>query len=166
MTDPHSQELGLLPKLVIAAAVLLTAAGAYWHGISAEALQRLWGNLVDRPSGPMAFRFILQPTMAAIAASRDGVKDARAGRTPYFWSVLSRPEERVARLREGLNAAAKIILLGLAMDVIYQVTELRMFYPVEALIIALGLAFVPYLLIRGPAARVARRWRGTTRAGT
>ena len=32
-----------------------------------------------------------------------------------------------------------------------------LFYPGEALIVALLLAFVPYLLIRGPAARIARR---------
>ena len=44
------------------------------------------------------------------------------------------------------------------MDVIYQLIFLKVFYPVEALIIALVLAFVPYLIIRGLAARVTRRW--------
>ena len=39
----------------------------------------------------MAFRFILQPVMAAIFAIRDGMKDARAGRSPYFWTVLHDP---------------------------------------------------------------------------
>jgi hypothetical protein len=165
MSDADSQALGIMPKLVIAAAILLVVAGVLWHGVTWENLQRLWGNLVDRPSGRMSFRFILQPTMAAIAAIRGGLKDARIGRSPYFWTVLRRPQERVGRLREGLNAAARIILLGLAMDVIYQVLELKMFYPVEALIIALLLAFVPYLLIRGPITRIARRWSGAARAG-
>jgi hypothetical protein len=68
-------------------------------------------------------------------------------------------------LNEGLNATARIILLGIAMDVIYQRIEFETFYPVEALIIALLLAFVPYLLIRGPVARIARRWRGDASAG-
>ena len=165
MTGVNSEELGILPKVVVAVAISLVAAGVLWHGVTVEALQRLWGNLVDRPSGPMAFPFILQPTMAVIAAIRAGVKDALAGRSPYLWTVLRRPQERVGRLREGLNAAAGIILFGLAMDVIYQVLELKMFYPVEALIIALLLAFVPYLLIRGPVARVARRWHGGASAG-
>ena len=158
MTAPNLPALGLLPKMVIAFAVLLIAAGALWHGVTLDALHRFWGDLVERPSGPMAFRFILQPVMVAIAAIRDGIKDARTGRSPYFWTVLSKPHERVERLREGLNATARIILLGLAMDVIYQIIVLKTFYPVEALIIALVLAFVPYLLLRGPAARVARRW--------
>jgi hypothetical protein len=158
MSDANSPVLGLLPKTVIAFAIVLIAAGALWHGVTLEALHRFWDDLVERPSGPMAFRFILQPVMVAIAAIHDGIKDARTGRSPYFWTVLSKPHERVARLREGLNATARIILLGLAMDVIYQIIALKTFYPVEALIIALMLAFVPYLLIRGPAARIARRW--------
>ena len=36
----------------------------------------------------MKFRFILQPSMAAIAAIRDGLKDARTGRSPYFWAIV------------------------------------------------------------------------------
>ena len=49
------------------------------------------------------------------------------------------------------------------MDVIYQFMVLKTFYPAEALIIALMLAFVPYLLIRGPVTRIARRWYGRGR---
>ncbi len=160
MSDASPPALGFLPKLVIAIAILLIAAGVLWHGVTLEALQRFWHDLLDRPSGRMRFRFILQPIMVSIAAVHDGMKDARTGRSPYFWTVLSKPRERVERLREGLNATARIILLGVAMDVIYQAIELKTFYPVEALFIALLFAFVPYLLIRGPAARIARRWRG------
>jgi len=31
-------------------------------------IHRVWRQLVERPSGPMAFRFILQPVMGALAA--------------------------------------------------------------------------------------------------
>lgn len=165
MSNPNSHELGLLPKLVLAAGVLLIAVGVLWHGITLEALQRFWGDLVERPSGPMAFRFILQPAMAAIAAIRAGITDARTGRSPYFWAVLRDPQERASRLREGLNATARIILLGLVMDMIYQFVVLKTFYPVEALVVALLLALAPYLLIRGPAARIARRCHKIQPAG-
>jgi hypothetical protein len=103
----------------------------------------------------MAFRFILQPSMAAITAIRDGLRDARAERSPYLWTILRQPQGRIGRLSEGLDATARIILHGLAMDVIYQITVFRMFYPVEALIIAILLAFVPYLLIRGLVVRMS-----------
>ena len=46
------------------------------------------------------------------------------------------------------------------MDLIYQLIEFNTFHPAEAAIIALLLAFVPYLLLRGPFARIARWWRG------
>jgi len=113
----------------------------------------------------MTFRFILQPTMAAIAALHDGVRDARAGRSPFFWTLLSDRAKRGSRLREGLIATARIMLLGLGMDTIYQGIVLKTFYPAEAAIIAIVLAFVPYALLRGPITRIAL-WRlGGTRAG-
>jgi len=166
MSGPNSDELGLLAKLVIAAAILLLAAGVFWHGVTVENLQRLWGNLVDRPSRAMSFRFILQPTMSAIAAIGAGIRDAQTGRSPYFWSMLRGPQGSARRLRQGLNATARIILLGLAMDVVYQLLVLKMFYPAEALIISLLLAFVPYVLIRGPVTRVVRWWWGIRAAST
>src|SRR5215831_9829247 len=151
-TDTETQELGLLAKLVLAALIVLAFAGLLLHGITVEVTERLWHDLIQRPDEPMRFRFILQPVMAAIVAIRDGLKDVRAGRKPYFWMALG-----VTRLREGLNATARIILLGIVMDAMYQIIVLGRFYPGEAVIIAVVLAFVPYLLIRGPAARIARR---------
>ena len=114
--------------------------------------------MIARPHGPMAFRFILQPVMAAIVALRDGVADAKAGRTAFFWTHLANPVERGGRLREGLIATARVILLGLGMDLIYQLIVLKTFYPGEAVIVAIALAFFPYLLLRGPVDRIAR-WR-------
>ena len=150
-TDSEAQGLGVLAKLVLAALIVLALAGLLLYGATADVMGRLWHDLIQRPDAPMRFRFILQPVMAAIVAIRDGLKDIRAGREPYFWRALG-----VTRLREGLNATARIILLGIVMDAMYQMIVLGRFYPGEAVIIALLLAFVPYLLIRGPAARIAR----------
>jgi hypothetical protein len=156
MSGANPQALGLLGKLVIAIAILLVAAGALWHGVTLRSSHRIWSNLVERPSEPMSLRFVLQPLMAVIAAIGDGLEDARSGRSPYFWTMMHDPQERIGRLNEGLNATARIILLGVAMDVIYQAMVLRTFYPVEALIIALLLAFVPYLIVRGLVVRLGQ----------
>jgi hypothetical protein len=48
------------------------------------------------------------------------------------------------------------MLLGLVMDAIYQVAVFRTFYPFEAVIVAVVLAFLLYLILRGPIARAAR----------
>jgi hypothetical protein len=131
-------------------------------GEAADIVQRIWTDLLARESGPESFRFILQPTVASALAIRDGIKDARRGRRPYFWTILHDPEKRRARLREGVAATSRVLGLGLVMDVIYQWKVLGTFYPLEAVIIVLLLAFVPYLLMRGLAERIARWWLGDT----
>jgi hypothetical protein len=158
MTDAEPQKLSLLAKLVIASILVLIVVAVAWHGVSIPTFRRVWHQLIERPDEPMRFRFILQPLMAAILAIRHGLNDARTGRSPYFWTMLGNPRERAQRLNEGLNATARIILLGLVMDAIYQVIVLKRFYPAEAVIVALLFAFIPYVIMRGPAARIARRW--------
>jgi hypothetical protein len=148
----------LLARLVLGLLAGFVAGGLLWYGFSEEVRTRMWQNLFERPGGPMVFRFFLQPTMAAIAAWRDGIYDARSGRTPFFAGALTDPRQRTVRLNEALVATARIILLGLVMDGIYQAIEFKSFHPVEAVIIALLLAFVPYVLLRGLIARAARRW--------
>lgn len=160
MADTHTQELTLLAKLVIAAGIALMLAGAMSHPVTVATVERIWNQELARASAPMKFRFVLQPLMAAFLAIRDGRKDVHAGRSPYIWGVLREPRQRRARLIHGLNQTARIIVLGLVMDVIYQLIFLKMFYPVEALIIALTLAFLPYVVIRGLAARITRRRGG------
>jgi hypothetical protein len=162
MTDANPQELGLLPKLVIGLSVLLIAAAvvivadAIWYGMILAVIERTWSSMFERSRGPLSFRFILQPAMAAIVAIRDGIRDARAGRSPYLWTVAGNSRERVGRLREGLIATARIILLGLVMDAVYQLLVFKTFYPGEAVIVALLLCFIPYLVTRGPVTRIVR----------
>ena len=155
----------VLARLVVALSVAFVIGGLVLYGVSGEVLMRIWHNLLDRPGGPMVFRFVLQPIMATVAALRDGIHDARTGRTPLLWTVLNDPANRRGRLNEALIATARIILLGLAMDTVYQVIEFDSFHPAEAVIIALLLAFLPYLVLRGLVTRIARRWVGNKPAG-
>jgi hypothetical protein len=160
MPDDEPQKLSLLARLVAVSIVVLIVAGVVWHGVTVATFERIWRQLIERADAPMRFRFILQPLMAGIAAILAGLKDARAGRSPYFWTLLRNPRERIERLNEGLNATARIILLGLVMDAIYQIIVLKRFYPAEAVIVALLFAFVPYVIIRGPVLRIERWWLG------
>lgn len=125
-------------------------------------IHRFWFDMVGRTDGPMTFRLLLQPTMAIITATIDGLRDAKLGRSPYFLKLV-RGESRGERLqtfREGFSAVARILLLGVGMDVIYQFKVFGAFrHPLETLVISILLAFVPYLLLRGPIARIARRWQ-------
>jgi hypothetical protein len=160
MTETPSKKQILLARIVIALLTILILLGLIEYASSPSERRQLWQDILARPGGPMTFRFLLQPAMAAIAALRDGIKDARAKRSPYLWTIFSNRTERAGRLYEGLISTAQIILLGLVMDGIYQLIVLKTFYPGQAVIIALLLGFCPYLLLRGPVARVVRWWRG------
>jgi hypothetical protein len=147
-----------LPRIVLYTIVALLVAGIAMHGIGISVFERIWGHLTARPSDTLALRFFLQPAMSSIFALRDGIRDARTGRSPYFWTIMSDPDKRRARLREGAMSTGKIILLAMLLDVIYQYIAFKSVFPAEAVIVAILLAFIPYLLIRGPVARIARWW--------
>lgn len=148
----------LLAKTAVALIVAGIVAGSLWYGFSSDVEQRIWRDLSERPGGPMTFRLILQPTMAALVAMRDGMEDARTGRSPYLSTLIANRRERGPRLQEGLIATSRIILLGLIMDAVYQLAVLDTFYPGEAVVVALLLAFIPYVLLRGPFARISTWW--------
>ena len=161
LTEPISKTQLLQARLAVVLLIGLFILGVAWYGVSAESLSRLWRDVLDRPGGPMTFRFVLQPAMAIIAASRDSIHDARIGRTPYLWGLLRGvhdPGGRSGRFWEGIVSTARIIILGVVMDALYQWVVFKTFYPVQAAVIAILLAFVPYLLLRGPFERLARHW--------
>ena len=157
MTESPSKTQILLARTAVALLLGLAVLELVWHGLSTDELNRLWRNIVARPGGPMTFRFILQPVMAIVAALRDGVRDARLDRIPYLSAILfGGGERRGGRLWEGVVSTARILILGVVMDVAYQLAFLDSFYPAESALIAILLAFLPYALMRGPLGRLAR----------
>ena len=121
-----------------------------------EIWMRIVENLVDRVSGPMKFRMLLQPIMAISFAVIAGLADARLGKPPYFWSLLTDPAHRTDMLRDGWKSVGKVFVLAMVLDVVYQIIVARFVYPGEVVIVALLLAIVPYLLVRGLVTRIAR----------
>jgi hypothetical protein len=122
-----------------------------------DVFTRVLENLRGRLFGPLNLRLILQPVMAILFAIRDGRKDAREGREPYFWAIFTNPDERKNLIHEGWKAVGKVFIIAIVIDVIYQWIEFRWIYLGEALLVAFILACIPYLLIRGPLNRLMRR---------
>ncbi len=135
MPDSDSRSAIILFRLAAALVVLMIALGAVWYGVSDEVWHRIWTDLLARPGGPMTFRFILQPAMAAVAALYRR-HQGRAARPLTLSSGLScmMRSARTRRVHEGLISTARIILLGIGMDAIYQYKVLNRFYPGEAVI--------------------------------
>ena len=121
-----------------------------------DLFSRIVEDLAGRVSGPMRFRLILQPVMATFFAILRGLKDAKEGKPPYFWALFTDPAHRRDMLRDGWKSIGRVIIIAFVIDAIYQFVALRWFYPGEAFLVAVILALVPYLLIRGPVNRIAR----------
>jgi predicted thioredoxin/glutaredoxin len=121
-------------------------------------ISEIGSDLIGRLHGPFAFRFVLQPIMAAAFALLDGIRDAEKGRPAYFWRVVTAPAERRELLREGWHRVLRVIVLGVVMELLYEVIVFKTIQPLQLVVVVLGLAFVPYLLLRGPICRIASRW--------
>ena len=152
--------------LVVALAAVLLAFGILRYGWSMEVHHRFWADIRDRVRGPMTFRFFLQPTMAAVAAIPGGIRDARLGHRSFFWSALRHPDAPTGRLREGLTSTARVVLLGLSIDAIYQFKVFDRFYPAEALMMAILLAVIPYFILRWIVEHAARWWLARRRSAS
>jgi hypothetical protein len=123
-----------------------------------EYLNRLVTDLAGRLTGPLTLRLFLQPAVAIFLAARDGLKDARDRRPPHFMRIVTGPPEaRRRRLTETARAVAKVFIMAVVLDCVYQFLVFRWIYPVEAMITATILAIVPYVLLRGVVDRIARR---------
>ena len=113
-------------------------------------------NFIGRFDGPLHFRLIMQPLMAILLAVRDGSRDAREGRSAYGWTLLTDASQRRYLLADGWKGISRVFVLAYALDVVYQFIEWRGLKPSQALLTAIILAVIPYVLLRGPINRLVR----------
>ena len=115
-------------------------------------------GLTERLHGPMHLRFLMQPLMACYFAFRDGRKDAREGRSPYFWGLFTEPEHRRERLRNGWKSIGKVFIAAVVLDQIFQLIAFHgLRFQGGALMTGVILALIPYTLLRGPINRLFSR---------
>ena len=115
----------------------------------------LWEGLISRTTGPLKFRFVLQPSVSIFLAIRSGIQDWRERKPPFFWEFVEDPACRRELWREGWKSIGKLFIFAVLLDCIYQVIELHWIYPVDALAVAFFLAMIPYWAMRGPVNRIA-----------
>lgn len=130
------------------------------HGAASEIRQmkdwliEILTMLVGRADGPLTFRFIFQPTVAAILAIRAGLRDVRRGEAPFLWSVFTNKTQRRGLLRGAWKDIGTVFMIAVLLDVIYALIVHRWLYPGQSLLVATILSIVPYVLIRGPVTRL------------
>jgi hypothetical protein len=105
----------------------------------------------------MKLRLLLQPIVAIVLAVIAGLKDARLGKPPYGWSLFTDAAHRRDLLRDGWKSVGKVFIVAMVLDAIYQWIVARVIYPGELVLVAVILALVPYLIVRGLVTRISRR---------
>ena len=111
---------------------------------------------LNQAIGPLNFRLVVMPTVVTLLAIRAGLRDAREGQPAFLWGIISDPSRRRQRMLAAWKDITRIFIVAIVLDTLYQVMVLRAFYVVQALIVAVACAIVPYVLFRGPATRLAR----------
>ena len=125
-----------------------------------EYFARHWQMLIGRFQGPLTFRFVMQPLVAVALAVRVAVRDVREGCPPYFFlPFFTDPARRGELLRIAWKDVGKVFIVAFLLDLVYELIVHRWIYPGQALIIAVALAIIPYLLVRGPLTRILLRLR-------
>lgn len=87
------------------------------------------GMLVERVSGPFALRLAIQPFTAACFGIRAGLADARGGRRPYGWAIVTGVDGHRHLISEGWRQVKLIVYLALVVDVACQLLVYRRVYP-------------------------------------
>jgi hypothetical protein len=117
----------------------------------------VWEMLIGRTEGPFTFRLLVQPAMATFFAIRAGLRDAREQNVPYLAAIVTDRSKRSKLLVHGIKDVGRVFLFAFVLDVIYEVWRFGSVYPLQSVVVAVLLALIPYLLIRGPVTRIARR---------
>jgi hypothetical protein len=125
-----------------------------------EMISRGVEQLLARASGPLQFRLVVMPTVVTLLAIRAGLSDARTGEPAFLLGIICDSNRRRERILAAWKDITRIFIVALVLDTAYQVMALRAFYVMQALIVAVACAIVPYVLFRGPTTRLARTLSG------
>jgi hypothetical protein len=113
-------------------------------------LKQVMDELVQRVlDGPMQFRFVLQPAMAASLGIRDGLADFRAGVPAILPALLTRAGDRASLWKMLLRRLRWSIFAATAIDAAVQYVMFRHIRPLSALIVGSALMALPYCIARG-----------------
>ena len=82
-------------------------------------------ELGGRVSGPLNFRLVVMPTMAALFGIRAGLRDAREGKPTFLWGILTQPAGRTAAFQSAVKDVGKVFVMAVIMDTAYQLIALH-----------------------------------------
>jgi len=104
--------------------------------------------------GKFQLRLILQPLAAILLGLRFGIRDAKAGKLPFFQALAEKKGDRGALLKEAARDAIIPLAVALLLDSILQHMINGHIRPLAAIVVGGLLVFLPFLIVRALSNRV------------
>jgi hypothetical protein len=98
--------------------------------------------------GRFQLRLILQPLAAILLGLRFGIRDAKAGKLPFFQDLAQKKCDRGALLKEAARDAIIPLTVALVLDSILQHMINGRVRPFAAVVVGGLLVFLPFLIVR------------------
>jgi hypothetical protein len=114
-----------------------------------------WEGIKETLSGRGQFRLILQPSIAIFFGARLGISDAKEGKEPFLWRLLT-GHQRDHLAKEALMSVIVPFSIAIILDGILQYLALGYVRPLAAVIVGLCLIAVPYSISRALTNRIYR----------
>jgi hypothetical protein len=122
-------------------------------------LLNILNRVLARLTGPLKLRFILQPIMAILLGVRDGVNDAKAGRPPFLFSVLTDPKGHKHDIRKAMRSLLVPLVIATVLDGVAQYLLFGWIRISGALVVGAMLMGLPYVVARALTNRIVSRRR-------
>lgn len=111
-------------------------------------------KLLLRISGPLGFRFILQPIAAIMLGIRDGKIDDELNEKPYILDLFVNPKNRKRQIDKAMKTLLKPIIISILMNITAQFLLFKTVNLLGAVIIGTSIIGIPYSLARGISNRI------------
>ena len=119
-----------------------------------EFLDHFADAVAARLSGPMNFRFIMQPLMAVVLGIRAGIQDAHAGSPAFIADLVFNKEGRKESLKGAWKHVRWPIVLGAVLDATAQWILFHHIRPLPAVFVGFAVIALPYGMSRGLTNRI------------
>lgn len=104
--------------------------------------------------GRFQLRLILQPLAAILLGLRFGIRDAKAGKLPFFQELSAKNGNPGMLLKEAARDAIIPLVIALVLDSILQQMINGRIRPLASVIVGGLLVFLPFLIVRALSNRV------------
>jgi hypothetical protein len=114
-------------------------------------------GIIDVASGRGQFRFILQPLVAIFFGARLGIADAKEGKEPFLWRLITQSKGRAQLIKATATDLIVPFSVAVVVDGILQYLTLGYVRPLVALVTGAILIWLPYTMSRALTNRIVRR---------